>query len=287
MTKPRWLALLLLMLLAGCGGELDTPGEALQIFSSTLEPAILGEPYAYDLVVSGGLAPYTFEVREGRLPPGLELQGGTLRGTPTEVGDYTFTIQVSDANLARNFEEFSLEVVTAPPPELVLNVPDTEMSEPFTVPVSVRNARGLQALRTQLSWDPALFELVPGSVRPARTNLALFQRAQEGQLSLDVAVLGPSLNGEAQLFTFDLRPLEPSELSLEARTEFRSRDGDHAFSTTEDVAEEDTSEGEGDIEGIDDTGDQTPDGTGENGVGEGEEDRGNGNDEDDGAGEDL
>lgn len=250
-------ALLLVLLLGGCG-ELDAPGERLSLFASTIDTAYLGEDYTFDFVVTGGLAPYNFEVREGRLPPGLTLENGSLSGTPTEAGNFDFSLQVSDANLSQAVEDYSLSVTTAPPAELVLNVPPTTISETVRVPISVREARSLQALRTRITWDETLFEFVGGSVRAAQGSLALLERARAGQLSVDLAFLGPSLNGDAELFSFELRPVEPNTLTLEARTEYRSREGEHGFSSTQDSADipedpldDDTEDGDTDENGAD------------------------------------
>jgi hypothetical protein len=236
LPRPLFSVGMLVVTLGGCG-ELDAPGEPLSLFASTLDPAYLEEEYTFDFVVTGGLAPYNFEVREGRLPPGLTLENGSLSGTPTEAGNFDFSLQVSDANLSQAVEDYSLNVTTAPPAELVLNVPPTTINETVRIPISVREARSLQALRTRITWDETLFEFVGGSVRAAQGSLALVQRARAGQLSVDLAFLGPSLNGDAELFSFELRPVEPNTLTLEARTEYRSRDGEHGFSSTEDSAE--------------------------------------------------
>lgn len=261
--RPPTVLLLALpaLLLGGCG-ELDAPGEPLSLFASTLDPAYLEEEYTFDFVVTGGLAPYTFEVRDGRLPPGLTLENGSLSGTPTEAGNFDFSLQVSDANLSQAVEDYSLSVTTAPPAELVLNVPPTTISETVRIPISVREARSLQALRTRITWDETLFEFVGNSVRAAQGSVALLERARAGQLSVDLAFLGPSLNGDAELFSFELRPLEPNTLTLEARTEYRSRDGEHGFSSTEDSAElpeDDLIGNDSDGDGIPDDEDMGPD----------------------------
>ena len=233
--KTWQVALLLSLALAGCG-ELNTPGDPLVLFASTVDPAYLSEDYTFDFVVSGGLAPYNFELRDGKVPPGLTLENGSLSGTPTRAGSYTFTLQVSDASLSRTEEDFTVEVTEAPPAELVLNVPPTTIADAVRIPISVQEARNLQALRTQITWDDTLFEFVGGSVRSAQSSLALLQQAKPGQLNVDAAFLGPSLNGDAELFSFELRPTEPNTLSLEARTEYRTRDGTHGFSSTQDSA---------------------------------------------------
>lgn len=46
---------------------------------------------------AGGTAPYTFTLNSGSLPPGLSLSaGGTISGTPTSTGVYTFTVSCVD-----------------------------------------------------------------------------------------------------------------------------------------------------------------------------------------------
>ena len=254
MRRPFWLPLLVVLLLSGCGADLNSPGEALRLFETTVEPAYLDEAYTFDFVVQGGLAPYDFTVREGQLPPGITLENGTLSGTPTRVGRYTFTLMVSDANLSQALEEYTVEVTTAPPARLVLNVPPTTVSETVRIPVNVEDARDLQALRTQITWDDALFRFVEGSVEPSQNSVALLQNVSTGQLSVDIAFLGPSLNGNAELFSFELEPVEPSALTLSARTEYRSREGEHGFSSTEDSTPEEAT----DDEGTDGAADETP-----------------------------
>lgn len=245
MTRPRrtphparrlGLALAVLVAVLGGCGELDAPGDPLSVFSSTPPPAYLDEPYTFDIVVSGGLAPYNFELREGELPPGLTLENGSLSGTPTEAGSFDFSVQVSDASLSQTVQDFTLNVTTAPPAVLVLNVPPTTVTDAVRVPISVTDARDLRSLRTQVTWDETLFTFVGGSVRSSEGSLALLQRAQEGQLNVDLSFLGPTLTGDAEVFSFELRPTEPNTLTLSARTEFRTGAGEHGFSSTEDSA---------------------------------------------------
>jgi len=61
--------------------------------------AQLGAAYSSALVASGGVAPYTFSIISGSLPPGLTLNTstGAITGTPTTAGTYNFTAQVVDS----------------------------------------------------------------------------------------------------------------------------------------------------------------------------------------------
>lgn len=59
--------------------------------------AQIGVYYSSTLVTSGGKAPYSYSVINGALPPGLSLTNGTVSGTPTTAGAFSFTIQVTDS----------------------------------------------------------------------------------------------------------------------------------------------------------------------------------------------
>ncbi|MBJ7438570.1 MAG: putative Ig domain-containing protein [Sphingopyxis sp.] len=67
----------------------------------TLPNATFGVPYSETITADGSIAPYSFAVTVGSLPPGLTLApDGTLSGTPTLGGPRSFTITASDATAA-------------------------------------------------------------------------------------------------------------------------------------------------------------------------------------------
>jgi hypothetical protein len=196
-------------LLGGCGGPLQTPGEALRIFDQSLPQAFLGEPFAAPVRAVGGLRPFTFQLRDGALPSGLELVNGTIRGKPSETGRFEFTVVVSDANLSRTFQEYTLTVVERPPPRLSLDAPLTEIRGPTVVRLRVADASELRAASASLTWDPERLSLVADSVEGRVAGSALLWRNEPGSLQIDLAALGASWNGGLELASFTLTPSAP------------------------------------------------------------------------------
>ena len=67
---------------------------------SPLPTASLGVSYTVTLTALGGTPPYTWSMFSGALPPGLTLGGvtGTIAGTPTLVGQFSFEVLVVDSS---------------------------------------------------------------------------------------------------------------------------------------------------------------------------------------------
>src|SRR5262249_33160740 len=62
----------------------------------------VGQPYGKTFGGAGGCGPalpYQYTVISGALPPGLSLSfSGTISGTPTAAGSYSFYVNLSDPN---------------------------------------------------------------------------------------------------------------------------------------------------------------------------------------------
>src|SRR6516165_8413155 len=87
----------LAVLLWGCSVS-SQPPVPLQVASATnLSSGTTNRAYIANLSASGGVPPYTWSVSSGNLPPGLVLSpAGSLSGTPTSAGAFSFTAQVTD-----------------------------------------------------------------------------------------------------------------------------------------------------------------------------------------------
>lgn len=90
--------------------------EPLGISNARLPKAAVRSPYHFQMQAIGGLSPYTWQIIEGQLPPGISLYpDGTLDGAPASVGDYELTVKVIDgARPAHEIQKkFILHVVSA------------------------------------------------------------------------------------------------------------------------------------------------------------------------------
>jgi hypothetical protein len=97
---------------------------ALAIASASLPGGVQGSAYSAQLAGSGGAGPYAWSVSAGALPPGLSLNAasGTISGTPTVVGDSTFTIELRDPGppAQQVTQTFSIAVALPPATRTIL-----------------------------------------------------------------------------------------------------------------------------------------------------------------------
>jgi Putative Ig domain len=77
---------------------------------STLASGTRGSAYAASLFADGGVRPYTWAIVAGQLPPGLNLSGNRIQGTPTAAGTFTFTARVRDSGGQEASRQFSITV---------------------------------------------------------------------------------------------------------------------------------------------------------------------------------
>ena len=76
-------------------------------------------PYAYQLAASGGTAPYTYAHASGTLPPGTQVNGSQIDGTPTAQGTYSGIVIRATDSRGRSVESFPISMtVMAPAPHI-------------------------------------------------------------------------------------------------------------------------------------------------------------------------
>ena len=106
------------------------------ITPETLKDGKSYEPYSETLSASGGSAPYKFSISSGKLPSGISLgESGVLYGTPSEGGDFNFTVTAKDYYYCSGNKNYTLHIEVVPP--TISSV--QKLSNPFRLKISGSN----------------------------------------------------------------------------------------------------------------------------------------------------
>lgn len=189
--------------------------------ASGLPPVYLQEPYSTTIEVAGGAGPYTVRRIEGTFPPGLNLTGTTLSGTPTKAGTYTFTLEVTDSTLSSKQKSYTVTVQDLPPLSLALTLPAGQIRGETRVPVTITAPRSVRAAR--FSWT------LPANVTVTRVQpeggALLFWRQDGTRLTLDLGFKAVPRSG-ARVALISVKPGAPITLgSPDLGYEARGGDG--------------------------------------------------------------
>ncbi|HRS27851.1 MAG TPA: putative Ig domain-containing protein [Phycisphaerae bacterium] len=133
LAKPlvRFWLLMPALLLCSC------PAPRLELAPVELENGVEGWDYGEQLV-SEGRPPLRWSISQGELPPGLILDdGGALVGTPTQPGDYAFTVRVRDSSFPARTGTQNYAITILPRLRITANLPDGRVLEPYAATPAV------------------------------------------------------------------------------------------------------------------------------------------------------
>jgi hypothetical protein len=103
----------------------------LMITTATLPNGVVGTSYSQTVTAS---QPATFAVTSGSLPPGLTLaSGGTLSGTPTQAGSFTFTITAMGTVGGSAGQIYTVVILPSVTDNETISVNDTDTVNAFTL----------------------------------------------------------------------------------------------------------------------------------------------------------
>jgi formylglycine-generating enzyme required for sulfatase activity len=170
------------------------------ITTQSLPPARLGTPYSQVIETSGGLPPLKLALKpESQLPPGLLLVKEKLTGTPSAVGNHTFTLTATDIQASSAEATFTLMVSDKPMQIAGPKNAKGEEFKPFTAELRVK---GGKAPYTWSTRDP----LPAGLTMNASTGVLSGQPAKGTAGNYSVAVQVSDAEGQtaAGLFAFTI-----------------------------------------------------------------------------------
>jgi hypothetical protein len=161
-----------------------TVAPALHISTTTLPTGAVSSVYSTTLATSGGTGSVTWSVSSGSLPTGITLNAssGTLSGTPTTAGTYTFTIAAQDSSAVPATAVQTYNLVITPPLPVV-----TTTSLPYG---QTGSAYSQQLAYTGGGGGTATWAIVSGSL-PSGSGLTL---SSSGLISGTPAVAGTTYN---------------------------------------------------------------------------------------------
>jgi large repetitive protein len=148
--------------------------------TTSLIGATAGTAYSTVLTASGGTAPYTLALTSGTLPLGIALQStGSLGGTTSQTGQFTFTVQVSDSSSPKLTASKSFTLSVAPPP---LSLATTSLSG-ATSGVAYSNPLTASGGTAPFSWSLTSGNLPAGITLQSAGSLS-GTTTQAGQFTL-------------------------------------------------------------------------------------------------------
>ncbi len=110
------LALILCVFLAACGGggSKPTPAGAPVVIPTSLPNGAINVPYSSQVGVAQGTGtpPFTLSISAGSLPAGLSFNttSGAITGTPTTIGNSSFTVSATDAKSLTGTRNLSINI---------------------------------------------------------------------------------------------------------------------------------------------------------------------------------
>jgi hypothetical protein len=162
---PLALACMLLLTLVGSSctgistGSTIIYNSGLAVSASALPEGTVGTPYSSIIAATGGTQPYSWSISTGSLPSGLTLSGtsGSISGTPTSAGQFSFTVKVTDSSSPPQTSTQALEIsVSASNAGIdILNpVNSTTVSGSVIVSGTASGSTAIQSVEISINGEP-------------------------------------------------------------------------------------------------------------------------------------
>ncbi|AEM49468.1 outer membrane autotransporter barrel domain protein [Stenotrophomonas maltophilia JV3] len=136
-------------------------GAVVVLPAASLSNATAGTAYSYTFSASGGTPGYSYVLQTGLLPAGVSLtSAGVLSGTPTQAGNFTFTVRATDSSTGTG-APFSASQSYA----LTVNAPTISLT-PSTLPAATGGTAYSQTITASGGTGSHTFSLSAGALPP-------------------------------------------------------------------------------------------------------------------------
>ena len=174
-----------------------------QITTSSVPAGQVGVSYSTMIQATGGTTPYSWTITAGALPAGLTLSAGTgsISGTPTASGSFSFTAKVTDSTsptAQTGTKAFNLTIAAAPNPVQITtnSLPSAQVNTAYSTTLAASNGT------TPYSWSITSGSLPAGLTLTAATGAISGTPTTAGTSSFTVKVTdsgSPATSASANL----------------------------------------------------------------------------------------
>jgi len=198
---------------------------AFTITTSSVPFALESTPYSAKLTASGGQPPYQWSTVSGSLPVGLQLDAstGTLSGSATQAGTFSFSVRATDAASHTAQQSLSLLVSasgqTCGPPAYDCSRSDLNIVQVPPAPPSVGNLLGANTIVTDPDFGNPIVRITDASTNPEagfinRTYVtASSGSADENLWNIDSTLfIVQDTGSNAFPYSFDPSTLQPARM---------------------------------------------------------------------------
>jgi len=152
----------------------------LAVQTPSLPPGTVGQGYSYPLYPSNGTGPFTWSLSSGSVPPGLNVNpSGSVGGTPTTVGTYPFTVQVTDSSTPPQTATAQFSIQIGDPLQIISlgTLPNACVNQPYSFKVLITGGNppiGFGLTVANPSWPAINLDSQTGVLSGTPTSLGTF-----------------------------------------------------------------------------------------------------------------
>jgi hypothetical protein len=186
---------------------------ALAISTMSLPNGQVGSAYSSTLEATGGVTPYSWSIPSGNIPPGLALNSsaGTLSGTATRSGTFSFTAKVKDSTTFSVLNSFTVSISSSPAPTVSAISPNSGPTNGGTS-VTVRGNNFRPGVLVQFGSlnSPAVQLISPTQIQ------TLTPPASSGTVTINVQDSDGQSASAMNAFTFVAPPVVSADVIVDA-----------------------------------------------------------------------